>query len=183
MPVYEYKALKRTGEATNGIVDADSPRDARNKLRGQSLLVTDLTPVGEAVATAVPKVGLPKIFSRKRLSEVAIMTRQLATLLSAGIPLAQGLAALVEQCESHRLEVALRDIRERVTSGRTFADALTNHPSLFNKLYINMVRAGEASGNLDVILARLADYLHGQYRIQGKIIAALTYPAIMVLVG
>ncbi len=182
MPVYQYKALKRTGETASGIIDADSPREARNKLRGQSLLVTDITPV-EETAQAAPRVSLPRIFSRRRLSEVAIMTRQLATLLAAGIPLAQSVTALIEQCESKQLEAVLRDVKEKVVSGRTFADALSGHPYVFNKLYVNMVRAGEASGNLDVILARLSDYLHSQYRIQGKVLAALTYPLIMVVVG
>ncbi|MBI3098383.1 MAG: type II secretion system inner membrane protein GspF [Planctomycetes bacterium] len=186
MPVFHYKALKDNGEVRSGVIDADTPRDARTKLRVQNLFVTDLqTAVGAATPAEAQrtKVPLPQFLSRRRLSELAVVTRQLATLLNAGITLSESLKALVEQAESKSLETALRDIRERIAGGTTFADALAFHPNYFNELYVNMVRAGEAAGTLGPILARLADYLQAQNRLRGKVVAALTYPIIMLMMG
>lgn len=184
MPVYEYKALKRDGTPTMGVIDADSPRDARAKLRAKELHVTDIETYAAAHAKKI-RIELPfgKTLSRKRLSDMAVLTRQLATLLNAGIPLAQAMSALIEQTDDQALEAVLRDTRERITQGSSFADALAFHPKYFGELYVNMVRAGEASGALDVVLHRLADYMQKQARTRGKVAAAMTYPMIMVIVG
>ena len=110
-------------------------------------------------------------------------TRQLATLLKAGIPLAQAMAAMIEQCQVADLEAAFRDIREKLTQGLSFAESLAYHPTYFTDLYVNMVKAGEASGSLDMVLDRLADYLQRQAQIRNKIVAALAYPIVMIVVG
>jgi general secretion pathway protein F len=95
----------------------------------------------------------------------------------------ESLGALIEQSGNRALETVLRDVRERVAQGASFADALAGHPRWFNALYVNMVRAGEASGTLDAILGRIADYIQSQHRLQSRITAALAYPAIMILIG
>ncbi|MEK7866241.1 MAG: type II secretion system inner membrane protein GspF [Planctomycetota bacterium] len=184
MAVYEYKALKHDGTPTTGVIDADSPRDARTKLRAQELHVTDLETYAAARAKEI-RIELPfgKTLSRKRLSDMAVLTRQLGTLLNAGIPLAQAMNAMIEQTDDKAVEAVLRDARERITQGASFADALAFHPKYFGELYVNMVRAGEASGSLDQVLHRLADYLQKQARTRGKIAAAMTYPVIMLIVG
>ncbi len=115
--------------------------------------------------------------------EVPMYTRQLATLLKAGIPLAQSMGALIEQSEVPDLEAAFRDIREKLTQGLSFAEALAYHPTYFTDLYVNMVKAGEASGSLDMVLDRLADYLQRQAQIRNKVVAALAYPVVMIVVG
>ena len=115
--------------------------------------------------------------------ELAALTRQLATLIGAGLPLVEALAALAEQTERAHLRRALVQIREKVTEGHAFAEALAEHSRLFSSLYVNMVRAGEASGALDVVLDRLADYSEDQARLLGKVRSALTYPAIMLVLG
>ena len=182
MPIYEYKALNDKGFSTAGIVDADSLRDGREKLRRQRLYVTTIKEVKEE-NRRIQKTLLPNFLKKKNTDELSLVTRQLATLLNAGIPLAQSLQALIEQIQNKSLNTAFRDIREQIVQGLSLADALALHPFYFSPLFINVVRAGEASGTLDVVLVRLADFMQSQVRLRGKIVAALTYPIIMVLIG
>src|SRR5205814_8623719 len=115
--------------------------------------------------------------------EVAVFTRQLATLLKAGIPLAEALGALAEQSDNKKLEVILAEIRQKVNEGSSLADTLAQHPRVFPELYVNMVRSGEAAGNLDAVLARLAEFLDAQNALRAKVSGALTYPIIMMVLG
>lgn len=182
MPVFQYKALTSRGETRTGVMDADSPREARVKLRRDDLHVVSLRQIEEI--TKEGRISLKALFTRRRqVGELAMVTRQLATLLQAGIPMAEALRALIEQIEARGLEAIFRDVREKVTQGSSFADALAQHPRCFQRLYVSMVRAGEASGNLDVVLMRLAEYMLKQNRLRNKVQAALTYPMIMVCVG
>lgn len=119
----------------------------------------------------------------QNIGEVSAFTRQLATLLHSGIPLAQGLNACIEQADSPGLQKVLRHLREQVTQGTDFANALETCPGYFNSLYINMVRAGQASGQLDDVLSRVAEYLSNQNRLRNKLINAMMYPAIMLTVS
>ncbi len=184
MPVFDYSGLTPTGEAKTGIIDADSPREARIKLRQQNVMVIQMT---ERARTVRRDKGKKKVldFSRRARGrgEVPMYTRQLATLLKAGIPLAQAVSALIEQCSIPDLEAAFRDVREKLTQGLSFAEALAYHPEYFSDLFVNMVKAGEASGSLDQVLDRLADYLQRQAQIRNRINAALAYPLIMIMVG
>ena len=184
MPVYDYKGLSAAGQPKTGIIDADSPREARIKLRSQNVLVTDIAPREETVRRDKQKTKLVRFKrGRRGRSEVPMYTRQLATLLKAGIPLAQAMSALIEQCQIEDLEASFRDVREKLTQGLGFAEALAYHPDYFPDLYVNMVKAGEASGSLDRVLDRLADYLQRQAQIRNKIMAALAYPIVMIMVG
>ena len=160
-PVYNYKGLTPAGSSKNGIIDADSPREARIKLRAQNVMVTDITKRSGTIRRDKQKVKLLE-FKRglKGKKEVPMYTRQLSTLLRAGIPLAQSMSALIEQCQTPDLEAAFRDIREKLTQGLSFAEALAYHPAYFPDLYVNMVKAGEASGALEVILQRLAMFTY-----------------------
>ncbi|MBK8207393.1 MAG: type II secretion system F family protein [Planctomycetes bacterium] len=117
------------------------------------------------------------------LREVSAFTRQLATLIHSGIPLAQGLTACIEQAESPGMSKTLRHLREQVTQGTDFANALETCPGYFNSLYINMVRAGQASGRLDDVLTRIAEYLANQNRLRNKVINAMMYPIIMLTIS
>ena len=295
MPVFEYKALNAKGKAASGMIDADTARDAREKLRNQKIYVTDITEVRSSaakrevvkddmgrkkivVSSELPKIvqytvgdqavegtmtgidimvrivsaaatgmfgyvvlkgrtwalmvtglfgaieaigpmaklvtendyiagmfalvygsltmlcilsiarmkdtgsseGTDKIQS---LSEVSSFTRQIATLLHSGIPLAQGLTACIEQAEGPGMQKTLRHLREQVTQGLDFASALETCPGYFNTLYVNMVRAGQASGQLDEVLTRIAEYLSNQNRLKNKVINAMMYPAIMLTVS
>jgi general secretion pathway protein F len=184
MPVFNYKGLTAAGSPKTGIVDADSPREARIKLRSQNVLVTEISQRADTVRRDKSKEKVLRFQrSKKGRGEVPMYTRQLATLLKAGIPLAQALSALIEQADIEDLEAAFRDVREKLTQGLSFAEALAYHPDYFTDLYVNMVKAGEASGSLDKVLSRLADYLQRQAQIKNKIMAALAYPMVMIMVG
>lgn len=178
MAIYEYKGFDVEGKETAGMVDADSPRLARVKLRQSNIFTTELSPVAE---TILPHTLFP--LDRVPLAENAVMTRQLATLLGSGIPLMEALTALIEQVEkpvSRKVWVA---VRETVREGVSFADALGQHPKVFSSLYQQMVRAGEASGMLDLILVRLAEYLEAQVNLRGKVFSILAYPLLMMILS
>jgi len=200
MPIYEYKAFASGGAVQSGVIDADTPREARTKLRRINLLVSDLRERGGGGrVTAGSKKSLPGIgnlFARLRqqrrqsstpsmrnLEILTATTRQMGTLLSSGIPLAETLKAMIEQAEERSTETMFREIRERINSGSSLADALAEHPYMFGELYVNMVRAGEATGNVDVVLRRLADYLQAQRALRRKVVSALTYPVMMIGIG
>ncbi|MFQ5843409.1 MAG: type II secretion system F family protein [Planctomycetota bacterium] len=191
MPIYEYKGFDPSGGSQAGIIDADTPREARARLRDRNVLVTDLTlsevaeKTGEDAGERPSRLRQALRFRRrlKGASALPVYTRQLATLVRSGIPLAQSLTALIEQVEHTPIEAIYRNVREQVVRGNSFADALAAHPRLFDDLYVNMVRAGEASGNLDEVLVRLADYRVRQQKIAGRIKTALIYPTIMLVIG
>ncbi len=186
MPVYEYTALDTSGKSLNGIINADSAVAARQKLRGSGMFPVE---VKETASVSQPK-GLPSgpvsvygLFKRVKRGEVSVMTRQLSILLAAGVPLVGGLEALVSQIVNPLLKKILAQIKESVNEGNSLAFSLSQHPKLFSNVYVNMVRAGEASGSLDVVLDRLADYGERQEALRGRFKAALAYPVFMTFIG
>ncbi len=187
MPVYAYKAVTDQGGPAQGIVDADTPQEARAKLRAMRLHPTTVAPLGgppKPGAGALPAApSLREALSRRRLQDLPLLTRQLATLLKAGIPLVDSLTALIEQTDDPEAEKTFRMVRERIKSGASFAEALADHPRTFGKLYVSMVRAGEASGSLDGVLRDLAEFTRRQASIRGKVSAAMAYPMVLVAVS
>jgi general secretion pathway protein F len=186
MPVYAYKGLSQDGRAVNGIIDADNPKGARLKLRRSGVFPTDVTEQERRkpqTAAASNEFTLSRYFERIKPQELALLTRQLSTLVGAGLPLVECLSALIEQVETARIKRTLSQIREQVTEGSSLADALKGHPRIFSDLYVNMVRAGEASGALDLVLLRLADYTENYAALRDKVRSALTYPTLMAIVG
>jgi len=186
MPVYAYKGLSQGGRAVSGIIDADTPKSARQKLRGSGIFPTDLVEEQRQKLQAVAErteFNLSRYFERIKPQDLALLTRQLSTLVGAGLPLVDCLSALIEQVESSRIKRTLSQIREQVTEGTSLADALKGHPRIFTDLYVNMVRAGEASGSLDLVLLRLADYTENYAQLRDKVRSALTYPTLMAVAG
>jgi general secretion pathway protein F len=185
MPVFEYKAIDSENKQKRGLVDADTPRDARVKLKREKLYVTDLRERRRRGAGPIRLRGITGVdtVNKARSEQVAAVTRQMASLLQAGIPLAEGLRMVIEQAPDKKIETAFRDIREKVTQGMPFGDAVLQHPAYFTELYSNMVKAGESSGALDKVLGRLATFLQTQTRLKNKVGAALIYPMVMVCVG
>jgi general secretion pathway protein F len=183
MPVFAYKALNEAGRAVEGLKEADSPRTLRTALRRDGLYLTAV--VGEQKAQAAsPDVNVRRwVVGRVSADDVAIATRQLAVLVNAGIPLVDSLAALVDQVDHERLKRILSAVKQRVNEGGSLADALGAHPKVFSTLYVNMIRAGESSGALEVVLFRLADFTENQARLRSKVLGTLTYPAAMLLIG
>jgi general secretion pathway protein F len=184
MPVFEYKALDTTGKPVQGLKEAESPKTLRAALKRDGVFLTEVLGEQQQQAAQAREVNVKRwVFGRIKPDDIAIMTRQLAVLVHAGIPLVESLAALVEQVEQERLKRVVSDVRQRVNEGASLADALGTHPKVFSTLYVNMIRAGESSGALDVVLVRLADFTETQARLRAKVMGALTYPAAMAVVG
>lgn len=185
MPIFEYKAVDGANKVKRGIIDADTTRDARLKLKKEQLFVTDIREAKSRKSGPIRIRGITGIETpnKARTEQVAAVTRQMASLLQAGIPLAEALRMIIEQAPDKRIESAFRDIREKVTQGVPLGDAVLQHPAYFTDLYANMVKAGESSGALDKVLVRLAGFLQAQTKLKNKVGAAMIYPMIMVLVG
>lgn len=181
MPLYDYKALSATGKKVTGIVEAENVKAGRVKLKKQGLMVTDMTE--KTAARPSQSGGVPFIGNRVSASDLAMLTRQLASLVKANIPLVEALSALVEQMEKPALKVVIATVRQDVNEGLSLAKALAKHPKVFDNIYINMIEAGESSGTLGLILIRLADLREAQMRLRGKVISGMTYPALMMTVA
>ena len=184
MPVYAYKGVTASGKKTRGNLDAESPRSARARLRRDGIFLTELAEGAESAVRAMGgksfEFSMPSL-QRVSSLDLALATRQLATLVGAGIPLVGALRALAEQVENQKLQNVLGQVRDRVNEGAALADAMSASGSVFPDLYIGMVRAGEAGGALETVLDRLADYLESQVRLRNKVSSILIYPAMMFL--
>jgi general secretion pathway protein F len=180
LPIFEYEALNGSGKAVRGIIDAESARTARTKLKGQGVYPTEIR---EESAALAQRGSALRLFSRVKAKDLAQVFRQMATLMEAGIPLVSCLSALIDQSGHPYLRTTLTQIRERVREGSSLADALTAHPRIFSGLFIGLVRAGEVSGTLALTLSRWADFSEHQVALRQRIRAALTYPAFMFVIG
>lgn len=187
MPVYAYKGVTQSGKTTRGTVSADGLRAARSKMRANGVFLTEINESQGATASRTgavsPARGLHvdlKLPVRIPAMERAMSTRQLATLVSAGVPLVEALGALVEQTEHKALKGVFARVRDKVNEGASLADALVS-TGRFDNLYVSMVRAGEASGALDAVLSRVADYLEDQVRLNNRVLSILTYPLFMLV--
>lgn len=189
MPLYAYKGLSSDGKSVTGTHDADSPKTLRAILRKDGVVVTDCAVSKGGKKTTGTGTGLNKevsfgeLFGGVKKVEVASFTRQVATLLKAGIPLAETLGAVFDQTENVRFKAMLGQIKTEVNEGSSLADALAKHPKAFDDLFVSMTRAGEVSGNLDQVLGRLADFMESGQELRNKVQGAMIYPIIMFLVG
>ena len=184
MAVYEFRGIQAaSGKAVKGFRDADNAKALRGMLRKEGVLLTQATEESKKKEKDKRKLDLFAILRRPSTNDVAIMTRQLATLVRAGVPLVESVAALTDQVEKEQLVRVLTTLRENLNEGTSFAKSLAQHPTVFPPLYVNMVAAGEASGTLEAVLERLADFMEGQARLKGKVAGALAYPVLMVIIG
>ncbi|MSP24101.1 MAG: type II secretion system protein GspF [Myxococcales bacterium] len=185
MAVFEYSGIAvGTGKSVKGQRDADNARALRTQLRKDGVLLTSAAEERQAqIAKPRGAFNLREWLDRPGTDDVAIMTRQLATLVRAQIPLFEALSALIDQVEKPGLRRALTTVRDSVREGRSFADALGEHPLIFPDLYVNMVRAGESSGTLEAVLGRLTQFTEGQAKLRGKVSSALAYPVLMILIS
>jgi general secretion pathway protein F len=189
MPIYEYSGIDKKGKAVKGLKEADSSKALRLSLRASGIFVTKFKESsGASEGSGREKTGLKREFHLKTLFErinvetLGLATRQLATLLQSGVPMVESLRALVEQVDNQALKRILSEVRADVNEGSSLADAMAKH-KCFTNVYVNMVRAGESSGALELVLERLAEFTERQSRLQSKVIGALTYPMVMVVVA
>jgi general secretion pathway protein F len=183
MAVYEWRGIDARGKETRGIRDADNVKVLRSLLKKDGVLLTQALEGAQAKKAKAREVDFGKFFRRVSTLDVAMATRQFATLLKSGVPLVESMSALIDQMESPELKTAFTQTRDKVNEGSSLHEALKQHPTVFPPIYVNMVEAGEASGTLEAVLARLADFLEGQAKLQGKVQSALAYPAFMALMG
>ncbi|HXM33448.1 MAG TPA: type II secretion system F family protein [Chthoniobacterales bacterium] len=200
MARYNYVALDGRGQELTGLVDASSTNEAIGQLRQAGYFPTHVYEEGSAAAatgkTKVRKVKAPPaerkarsknivLFQRKSVKPKVLMifTRQLATLIDAGLPLLRGLNVLAKQEKDSVLKNTINKLADSVQSGSTFSEGLAQHPRLFNDLYVNMVRAGELGGVLEVVLTRLAEFQEKAQKIKNKVVAAMVYPIIVLVLA
>lgn len=184
MPVYEYKALNSKGKTVSGILDCDSVSIARQKLRAKEIFPVKINEISGADSIRKKSSALSlKSFSRISPSEISMMTRQTATLLASGFPLLSAIETLIPQTGSQAFKKILSQVKDSIEEGSSFAAALSQYPWVFSEIYVNMVRAGETSGTLEIVLERLADISEKQMELNSKVKAALAYPIFMFCIG
>lgn len=189
--IFQYQALDRTGKTVSDYIDAPSEVSARQKVRGQGLYLVKL--VKQEVATAQEAPGAKTSFRalvekiaaaislRLGTKQLGLFSRQLATLLKAGLPLPMAITDIVEQIDNKQFRNIIADIKEKIEQGSSFSNALSLHRAVFPEMYISMVRVGESLGSLDHVIARLADLEEKQNILTSKIRSAMYYPAFMLL--
>lgn len=182
MPIYAYKALDKMGKEVKSTVNSDSEANAKQRIRAQGLMLVEIK---EKTAGGGSQSKSARLFSSKKVSvdELALVTRQLSTLIKARIQIVEALQAIVNQIEHEQLKLVLSDIRTKVNEGSSLGKALSDHPAVFDTVYINMVEAGEASGTLDVVLVKLADFKESQVKLKNKVMGSMTYPLVMMFAG
>ncbi|HVR76643.1 MAG TPA: type II secretion system F family protein [Planctomycetota bacterium] len=184
MPIYTYKAKKAGGGTVTGTLNAQNDSDAVGELRRQGLTVVALTADkkgGGKGATPGEKAKKRPGKARVKSQEMVVFTRQLSTMISSGIPLVEAIEILAEQTSNPGFAGCLEDIAANVRAGKDLSQALGMHPKIFPDIYVNMIRAGEASGQLDIVLSRLADYQEASARLKAEIKSAMTYPIVSLV--
>jgi general secretion pathway protein F len=182
MAAFEYKALDKQGKQQKGVIEADTARHARSQLRDQQLMPLELSQVNEKESKSrgqgfsLFKRGIP-------VADLALITRQIATLVAAGLPIEEALKAVGQQTEKDRLGSMIMAVRSRVVEGYSLADSLAEFPHIFDDLYRAMVASGEKSGHLEVVLNRLADYTERRQQLKSKLTQAMIYPVVLTLVA
>jgi type IV pilus assembly protein PilC len=195
MPRFHYVALDQNGQETAGVLDAASESDAITQLRGQQLYATQVVQEGKGDVTAIKKTASKATRksgggSAKSAGNISVkgktlmvFTRQLATLIDSGLPLLRGLTVLGRQEPVPNMKRCITTLADSVQTGSTFSESLSQFPKIFNKLYINMVKAGELGGVLEVVLNRLAEYQEKAQKLKNKIVSAMVYPIIVMVIA
>jgi len=188
MAAFEYQAVDSRGKTKKGVIEGDTARQVRGLLRDQGLMPTEVIATLANNKKANDKKSFLAAFSQSgggkvSTAELALITRQLATLIESGLPLEESLIAVGEQCEKNRIKSMIMGVRTKVTEGYGLSESMAEYPKVFNRLYRSMVAAGEKSGHLDKVLNRLADYTEKRQEMRSQLIQALVYPIIMTVVA
>lgn len=179
MATFAYKAIDVNGKQKKGTLESDSARLLRQQLRSMGLTPIEVEPV----ANKATKSGSNLLRSKIKTSELALITRQLSTLVASSIPIEECLQAVAEQCDNPKIKAMVSSVRSAVIEGNTLADSMRGFPLIFDNLFCAMVAAGEKSGHLDKVLDRLADYAEQRQEMKSKMMQALIYPVVLTLVA
>jgi general secretion pathway protein F len=181
MAIFNYKGLDKTGKEIKGRINVENLQTAKQRVKGMGIMLTEIKEeTSENLKRSKTSISFGSGVS---ITDLALMTRQLATLLKAKIQVVEAFTALVDQTDNPRLKITLSEIRQKVNEGSSLAGALSDYPKIFDNVYVNMVEAGETSGTLEIVLLRLADFTEAQVKLNNKIKSAMTYPVIMMTVG
>ncbi len=180
MAIYNYIGIDRTGKEVKASITSDNINIAKQKVKSMGIMLIKIKEAKSGKSSSNPTITFGTGIS---VGDLAIMTRQLATLIRAKIPVVEALSALMDQVENPSMRLILSEVRQKVTEGTSLAKALSDYPRVFNTVYVNMVEAGEASGTLEIVLLRLADFTESQLKLRNKIRSAMTYPVIMAIFG
>lgn len=181
MAIFNYKGIDKTGKEIKGSINVENITVAKQRVKNLGIMLTEIK---EETSQNLKRSSKNISFgSGVSITDLALMTRQLATLLKAKIQVVEAFTALVDQTDNPRLKITLSEIRQKVNEGSSLASALSDYPKIFDNVYINMVEAGETSGTLEIVLLRLADFTESQVKLNNKIKSAMTYPVIMMTVG
>ena len=183
MGVYKYLGVNTDGKNVEGVVESDNQKTVRQKLKQKGIYATSIVEKNAADVKEKKETLNVTIGKKVKSADITMMTRQFATLVNANIPIVETLDALSEQVENERLKLILTEAKQKVNEGASIADALSAHAAIFSPLYINMIRAGEASGTLGLVLSRLAEYTEKQSVLKNKIISSMMYPLLMIVVS
>src|SRR5690242_14782728 len=178
MGAFEYTALDAGGKERTGILEGDTPRHIRQLLREKQLLPVSVNEVAQKEAKRQRSFSLGR---RVSAADLSLFTRQLATLVKAGLPLEESLLAVSQQTEKPRIQSIILGVRSRVMEGHTLADGFAEFPKVFPEIYRATVAAGEQAGHLDNVLERLADYTEGRDQLRQKVVAAMLYPIVLTV--
>lgn len=181
MPIFEYKGSASGGKASKGVIEADSSKSARLKLKQKGIFTTDLKE--RSTEKSKEKRHSMSSGGGVKLRNLTLMIRQLATLIKAHIPLDEALSAIVEQTDDTKLKSIMSTVRESVNEGKSLAESCRMYPKVFTPIFIAMIQVGEASGNLDLVLSRLASFAEAQYELRSKVWGAMAYPMFMMVAG
>ena len=182
MAVYQYKGIDNKGKEVTSTITAETEVLAKQRLKSMNVMLISLKEKKSGQQNT-SKLNFSLFKKKINITELALMTRQFATLVKARIQIVEALNALSNQVDSDELKVVLTDVKTRVNEGSSLAKALAQHKEIFDTVYINMVEAGEASGTLDIVLVRLAEFKESQMKLKNKIQGAMTYPILMGIVG
>lgn len=188
MAAFEYQALDAAGKKRKGVLEADTERQIRQQLREMALIPVSVEPAAESdkgAADSNKSKDFKSLFFTPKVSatDLALITRQLSTLVSSALPIEQALLAVADQTEKPRLQKLLLSVRAKVVEGYSLAEGMADFPRVFDKLYTAMVAAGERSGHLDEVLSRLADYTEQRQKMRSQLVQAMVYPAMLTLVA
>ena len=180
MPIYHYKGLNNSGKEIKSSVNAETDSQAKQKVRASGIMLTEIK---EQKSDSLKRQSTISFSKGINIADLSLMTRQLATLIKARVQIVEALSALMDQTSNSQMKLILSEVKQKVNEGSSLAKALSDYPSIFNNIYVNMVDAGETSGNLSVVLMRLAEFTESQLKLKNKVKGAMTYPIIMLVFG